>query len=61
MIGEEAIMENSWELDEAKIKLDEVVEKAIQQGPQLISERGVETVVILSMEDYRKLFADELS
>ncbi len=45
----------TWQLQEAKNRLSEVVDKALHQGPQLITRRGAETAIVLSMEDYRKL------
>ncbi len=44
-----------WQLQEAKNRLSEVVEKALHQGPQVITRRGAETAVVLSMDDYRKM------
>ncbi len=44
-----------WQLQEAKNRFSEVVEKALSQGPQLVTRRGVETVMVISMEDYEKL------
>jgi prevent-host-death family protein len=48
-------MNRVWQLQEAKNKFSEVVEEALQHGPQTITRRGVETVIVLSYEDYRKL------
>lgn len=44
-----------WQLQSAKNKLSEVVSKASTEGPQVITVRGKETAVILSIEDFRKL------
>ena len=44
-----------WQLQEAKNKLSEVVEEAISHGPQVITKRGVEAVVVLSYAEYRKM------
>lgn len=44
-----------WQLQEAKNKLSEVVEEAIKKGPQLITRRGVATVILISCEEYRRL------
>jgi antitoxin Phd len=44
-----------WQLQEAKNKLSHVVDQAIAHGPQVISRRGVEAVVVLGMEDYKRL------
>ena len=45
----------TWQLQEAKNRLSEVVNKAIQDGPQIITRRGVETAIVLSLEDYKRL------
>ena len=45
----------TWQLQEAKNRLSEVVDKALRQGPQMITRRGVETAVVLSLEEYRRL------
>ena len=44
-----------WQLQDAKNKFSEVVEKAQKNGPQVITKRGIETVVIMSVKDYQKL------
>jgi prevent-host-death family protein len=48
-------MARVWQLQEAKNKLSEVVEEAIQHGPQVISRRGAEVAVVLSFEEYLTL------
>lgn len=44
-----------WQLQEAKSKFSEVVDQALQNGPQLITRRGKETAIVLAYEEYRKL------
>ena len=48
-------MARVWQLQEAKNKLSEVVDEALKHGPQVITRRGVETAIILSYAEYRKL------
>jgi prevent-host-death family protein len=48
-------MKRVWQLQEAKNKFSKVVEQALSQGPQVVTRRGVETVIILSTAEYRKL------
>lgn len=48
-------MSRVWQLQEAKNKFSEVVEEAIKHGPQVITKRGVEAVIVLSYAEYRKL------
>ena len=50
-------MKRVWQLQEAKNKLSEVVDEAIQHGPQVITKRGVEVVIVLSYSEYRKMIA----
>ncbi len=48
-------MPRSWQLQDAKNRFSEVVKEAVERGPQIVTRNGVETVVILSLEDFRKL------
>ena len=47
----------TWQLQEAKAKLSEVIETAEKKGPQMITRRGVETAVVVSMEEWKQLKA----
>ena len=44
-----------WQLQEAKSRFSEVVDLALTEGPQLVTRRGREAVVIVAASDYRKL------
>lgn len=48
-------MARIWQLQDAKNKFSEVVEEALSHGPQVITRRGVETVIVLAYDEYRKL------
>jgi prevent-host-death family protein len=48
-------MSRIWQLQEAKNKFSEVVEAALNKGPQLITRRGTDTAVVLSYTEYRNL------
>ena len=52
-------MKRVWQLQEAKNKFSEVVEEAIKSGPQLITKRGVEAVIILSYREYLKMLTPQ--
>lgn len=45
----------AWQLQEAKSRFSELVDRALQEGPQMVTRRGREAVVIVSASDYRKL------
>ncbi len=44
-----------WQLQDAKNKFSEVVDKAFKSGPQFITRRGIETVVVISVHEYKRL------
>ena len=46
-----------WQVQEAKTRLSEVIERARTEGPQTITRHGAERAVLLSIEDYRALAA----
>ena len=48
-------MAHNWQFQEAKKKLSEIIEDALKHGPQVITRRGVETAVVLSIADYREM------
>ena len=53
-------MKNIWQLQEAKAKFSEVVNEAVQHGPQIITKQGIETVLLISINDYKKMNKKEL-
>ena len=44
-----------WQLQDAKSKFSQVVNRAIKEGPQIVTRHGQEVVVILSVDDYHKM------
>ncbi len=46
---------SSWQLQDAKARLSEVVKKATQEGPQRITLHGAPAAVVLSEKDYLRL------
>ncbi|CAN5877701.1 type II toxin-antitoxin system Phd/YefM family antitoxin [soil metagenome] len=49
----------SWKLEEAKNRFSELVRRAREQGPQLVTRRGRDAVVVVSIEEYERLAAPE--
>ena len=47
----------TWQLQEAKNKLSELIDKAVAEGPQLITRHGVEIAVVMPVSGYKKLIA----
>jgi antitoxin Phd len=48
---------STWQLQQAKTKLSELIEEAHTNGPQIITRHGAERAVLLSVADYRALTA----
>ena len=45
----------TWQLQEAKSRFSELVDMALAEGPQLVTRRGSEAVVVIAATEYRKL------
>ncbi len=55
-------MENStWQLQQAKNHFSELVNRALSEGPQVVTRHGEEIVVILSKADYNRLIKSQNS
>ncbi len=48
-------MNNIWQLQDAKSKFSEVVDRALAQGVQIVTRRGKRTVVVMPFEEYERL------
>lgn len=44
-----------WQLQDAKNRLSELVRKACEEGPQIITLRGRDAVVVVSANEFGKL------
>ncbi|MEI6388774.1 MAG: type II toxin-antitoxin system Phd/YefM family antitoxin [Spirochaetota bacterium] len=44
-----------WQLQDAKARFSELVQKTLDEGPQMISRRGKPSVVMVSDEEYARL------
>jgi prevent-host-death family protein len=47
----------TWQVQDAKTRLSELLERARTEGPRIITRHGAERAVVLSIEDYRALEA----
>lgn len=45
----------TWQLQTAKAKLSKVIDEAEKKGPQMITRRGIETVVVVPVDQWRRL------
>lgn len=49
----------TWQLQDAKAKLSKVIATAKKQGPQIITQRGVSTAVVIPFKEWEILSANE--
>ena len=48
-------MSNRWQVQTAKARFSELLQKTIAEGPQIVTRRGVETAVMVPMEHWETL------
>lgn len=54
-VTKQTVPSGHWALQDAKARFSEVVRKAKTEGPQTITVHGREAVVVLSVEEYRRI------
>ena len=54
-------MKAIWKLQDAKSQFSKVVEEALRKGPQYVTRRGIEAVVIISAKEYEELAGNKPS
>jgi antitoxin Phd len=45
----------SWQVQDAKARFSELLDAAIEKGPQIVTRRGVEAAVLVPIEEWRRL------
>ena len=48
-------MSNIWPVQGAKARFSEMLETSLAEGPQIVTRRGVETAVLVPIEQWRRL------
>lgn len=48
-------MTRVWQVQEAKARFSEMLESSVSGGPQLVTKRGVEAAVLVSVDHWRRL------
>ena len=46
-----------WQVQDAKARFSEMLETCLEQGPQVVSKRGIDTAVLVPIEQWRRLQA----
>jgi prevent-host-death family protein len=45
----------SWPIQDAKARFSELLSASLEDGPQVVTKRGVETAVLVPIEHWRRL------
>jgi len=45
----------SWQVQDAKARFSELLQATIKKGPQVVTRRGIETAVMVPIEEWRRL------
>ncbi len=45
----------SWQVQDAKARFSEFLDATIKKGPQVVTRRGVETAVLVPIEEWRRM------
>lgn len=48
-------MPRVWQVQEAKARFSEMLESTLSDGPQLVTKRGVEAAVLVSIGEWRRM------
>lgn len=48
-------MTRTWQVQDAKARFSEFLEASLTDGPQVVTKRGVETAVLLPIDEWRAL------
>jgi antitoxin Phd len=44
-----------WSVQDAKARFSELLEASVKDGPQMVTRRGVDTAVVVPVEEWRRL------
>jgi antitoxin Phd len=49
---------SAWQVQDAKARFSEMLDNCLNEGPQVISRRGVEAAVLVQIDHWRRLQGD---
>lgn len=47
----------SWQVQDAKARFSEFLDTTLKKGPQIVTRRGIETAVMVPIEEWKRLQA----
>jgi prevent-host-death family protein len=51
---------SSWQVQEAKQRFSELLQRALDEGPQVVTRRGKDAVVVVAADEYRRFTGEAL-
>ena len=48
-------MSKAWQVQDAKARFSELIETTLAEGPQIVTRRGVETAVLVAIDEWRRM------
>ena len=48
-------MSKTWQVQDAKARFSEFLEASLAEGPQIVTKRGVEAAVLVSINQWRRI------
>ncbi|MDE0394630.1 MAG: type II toxin-antitoxin system Phd/YefM family antitoxin [Gammaproteobacteria bacterium] len=48
-------MSKTWRVQDAKARFSELLETSVAEGPQIVTKRGVETAVLVAIDEWRRM------
>lgn len=48
-----------WQLQDAKARFSELIDETLKKGPQIVTRRGIDTAVVMSVEEWSRLKEDK--
>jgi prevent-host-death family protein len=46
---------SKWQVQDAKARFSEFLDATLKKGPQIVTRRGIETAVLVPVEEWRRL------
>jgi prevent-host-death family protein len=48
-------MMTKWQLQDAKARFSELIDDTLEKGPQMVTRRGIDTAIVVSVDEWRRL------
>jgi antitoxin Phd len=45
---------HKWQLQDAKARFSQRIDETLEHGPQVVTRRGIDTAVVVSVEEWRR-------